>query len=202
MIWDLGSHLTDLVDYLIGFPNEILADAEIAVSRRPDPANPGGYRDVKVEDAFLVLTRGTDPVTGQSYRGVIEGTKLATGAEDELYLEIYGEKGSLRFSLMDSHYLDFYDAARPAHPIGGESGWLRIQTGARYEAPHTEFPSPKSIAGWSRAHAACLANFLLAAGRGGTADPNLFQGIRVQKFLDRIKRSARERRWLKTADLL
>ncbi|MDO5308330.1 MAG: Gfo/Idh/MocA family oxidoreductase [Planctomycetia bacterium] len=125
--------------------------------------------------------------------GVIEGTKLCHGAEDELLLELNGTRGSLRFSLMSPHYLEFFDATRPAGVYGGESGWTRIPCGARYPAPQSDFPSPKSTTGWLRAHAASLATFYRSISQGRALGPDLWQGLRVQDALSAIAESARTR---------
>ena len=92
--------------------------------------------------------------------GTIEATKLATGSEDEIRLEIHGSRGALRFNGMDPHHLEFHDATAPDRPLGGLRGWNRIDTGQRYPPPASGFPSPKAAIGWIRSHVACLANFL------------------------------------------
>ena len=124
--------------------------------------------------------------------GTIEATKIATGTEDELRLEIHGSRGALRFNGMDPHHLEFYDATAPDQPQGGLRGWNRIDTGQRYPPPATGFPSPKAAIGWLRSHVACLANFLEAVADGRPAEPGLEQGIRVQHLMDCVRRSAAE----------
>ena len=49
--------------------------------------------------------------TADGAPGVIEASKIATGAEDELRFEIHGEKGALRFNLMEPNWLEFCDMA-------------------------------------------------------------------------------------------
>lgn len=191
-IRDLGSHLADLISWLIAMPGEVFTETQTAHPVRIDPAS-GKAREVVAEDAFVMLTRTALPESGAVCRGVIAGTKLATGCEDEMHLEIYGEKGALRFSLMDAHYLDYYDAASAC-------GWTRLAAGARYAEPHTDFPSPKSPAGWIRAHAACLAQFLACVEKDVPADPSLEQGIRVQEFLAAAEDSARSGAWTPCRD--
>jgi len=114
-----------------------------------------------------LLLRRTDKVSRQpgarlrrKVRGVIEATKLATGTEDEIVLEIHGERGAIRFRLMQPHYLEFFDAGTTDRPLGGDAGWKSIPCGGRYESPNNDFPSPKATIGWMRAHVACLSNFL------------------------------------------
>ena len=156
----------------------------------PVPA-PQRLLPVDAEDNVMLLAR-----LSSGALGTITATKLATGSEDELRLEIHGTRGALRFNLMDPHHLEFYDATLPDGPLGGLRGWNRIDTGQRYAPPATSFPSPKAAIGWIRSHAACLANFLEAVAAGRPAMPGLDQGIRVQRLMDCVRRSAAEGRWI------
>ncbi|MDO5565434.1 MAG: Gfo/Idh/MocA family oxidoreductase [Planctomycetia bacterium] len=215
VIRDLGAHLFDLIDYLIGFPTELIADSDTAFRERLSAQASSDHAPIPitVEDSFTVLTRhvaGIRPryldVTrasvldkeqdGELITGVIEGTKLATGYEDDVRLEIHGQKGAIRFSLMDPHYLDYFDATRPDRPFGGTSGWTRIACGARCEPPESMFPSSKATIGWLRGHVASLVHFVQAVRENRPSSPDLMQGIRVQALLDDVERSCKLRSWL------
>jgi len=190
VIADLASHVLDLVDWLIGPFAAVSAATRIAYPQRPSPADPARKLPVDAEDCALLLARMESGALG-----TIEATKLATGSEDELRLEIHGARGSLRFNGMDPHHLDFYDATAPDRPLGGSRGWNRIDAGQRYAPPATTFPNPKATIGWIRSHVACLANFLQAVADGRPAEPDLQQGIRVQHLMECVRRSATENRW-------
>jgi len=71
-----------------------------------------------------------------------------------------------------------------------------VDTGQRYPAPASGFPTPKAAIGWMRGHLACLANFLgdVAAGRPGS--PGLAQGILIQRLMDAVQRSAKAGQWV------
>lgn len=194
VIRDLVSHEMDLIDYLIGSPYEILADSMIAWNKRDLPGQEKMQATVRSEDSVSLLTH--HQIDGSLISGVVEATKLASGYEDELRWEIHGEKGSLRFSLMNSHYLEYFDSTKNDSPLGGDSGWTRIACGARYELPDSGFPSPKSTTGWIRAHIASLSHFLQSIANGETGNPDLLQGYRIQILLDRIAESAREKKWI------
>ena len=146
---------------------------------------------VDTEDSVAIVAK---PASGAL--GTIEATKLATGTEDELRLEIHGTRGALRFNGMDPHHLELHDASAADRPLGGLRGWNRIDTGQRYEHPANGFPSPKVAFGWIRSHMACLANFLQAVAEGRPAVPGLEQGIRVQHLIDCVRRSAAEKCWV------
>ena len=137
----------------------------------------------------------SDPSNKAAVTGVIEATKLVHGAEDDLNLEINGTRGSLRFSLMNSHYLEFFDATNESGVNGGNSGWLKIACGGRYAAPESEFPSPKSTTGWVRAHVASLATFYRSIADGRSYGADIAQALRIQDALDVVARSAEERTW-------
>ena len=186
---DIGSHLLDLTLHLLGPFASLLAETTLAFPQRP--VSTGELRNVESEDAVSMLVRLQSGVSG-----VIEATKIATGNEDELILEIHGEKGAIRFRLMQPHYLEFFDATVSDRPLGGESGWKRIPCGGRYESPDNDFPSPKSTIGWPRAHVACLSNFLHAVTENRQTTPDLRHGIAVDRLIDSVFRSAAERRWV------
>ena len=129
--------------------------------------------------------------------GTIEATKIATGSEDELRLEIHGSRGALRYNSMDPHHLDWYDAALPSQPLGGFAAGPASTPAAAILRPPRAFPSVKSAIGWTAGHVACLADFLAAVAAGRPAAPGLDQGIRVQRLMDLARRSAAEERWVK-----
>ncbi|MDD4269957.1 MAG: Gfo/Idh/MocA family oxidoreductase [Pirellulaceae bacterium] len=187
-IADIGSHVLDAIDWLIGPFESFQAATQIAFPERPLPGGANAKGKVDAEDCVLAIAR-----LKSGGVGILEASKIATGTEDELRLEIHGTRGALRFNLMDPHHLEFYDA-RAAYPPAGSRGWTRIDTGQRYDPPATSFPSPKAATGWLRGHVACLANFLRAVARGRPAEPDLRQGIRVQRWMEALRRSARDGR--------
>ena len=122
--------------------------------------------------------------------GIVEATKLAPGTEDELTLEIGGTRGAIRFSLMNSHYLEFFDATEPSGAYGGESGWKKLACGGRYPSPESDFPSPKSTTGWLRAHVASLASFYRGIADGCVYGADFEQALAVQSILNAVYNSA------------
>ena len=190
VIADLASHVLDFIEYLAEPIGSLLATTHVAYPQRPSVTDPAHKVRVDTEDSVVMLARLVSGAVG-----TLEATKIATGSEDELRCEIEGSRGAMRFNLMDPHHLEFYDASsEPLH--GAARGWTRINTGQRYDAPATSFPSPKAAIGWIRAHVACLANFLQAIADQRPADPDLTQGVRVQQLMHCARRSAAERRWV------
>lgn len=191
VIADLGSHVLDLVHHLLGDFAELTATTHTAYRERPDPANPAVRVPVDAEDAVALLAR-----LRAGAAGVIEASKLATGTEDELRVEVHGSRGALRFNSTDPHHLELYNAEASDRPMGGLRGWTRIDTGQRYPAPAASFPGGKLSLGWLRVHVACLANFLQAVAAGRPAQPGLEQGIYVQELMEAVRVAARTRAWV------
>jgi predicted dehydrogenase len=191
VIADIASHVLDLIEHLAGPLRSLTADTHIAYPQRGAVDNPAQRVTIDAEDCVVLLARlaGGAP-------GTIEATKLATGSEDELRVEIHGTRGALRLNGMDPHHLEVHDATAPNQPLGGLRGWTRIDTGQRYGPPASGFPALKSPIGWVRGHAACLANFLAAVAEGRPAEPGLQQGLRVQYLMHCIRESAARRAWV------
>ncbi len=190
VLQDLGSHVVDLIDYLIGPIESALTETRILYPRRPNAQ--GELVPVEADDHMLMLARLANGALGS-----IEASKIATGAEDELRFEIHGDRGGLRFNLMDLNYLEAYDLREPETPLGGQRGWRKIATVQRYAKPAGGFPSPKSGIGWMRGHMHCQYSFLRAIAEGRPGEPSLQRGLHLQRMLAAAERSAATRTWEK-----
>jgi len=191
VLYDLGSHVLDLVRHLVGEFDEVFCDTKIAFPDRPSAEDPSKRVRVESEDLALMMIR-----TRGGALGTVEATKIATGSQDELRFEIHGTKGALRFNGMEANYLEAYDATASGGPTGGRQGWQRIDTGQRYPKP-AGFPGPKFTIGWIRSHMACLHNFLVGVAEGKPVQPDLREGARLQHIMDAGYESAKRRAWVK-----
>lgn len=177
---DLGSHIIDLLGHLIGPLEPLHAVQRVWSAERYLAKEPSQKISSVGEDCILMTMQTKDGAPG-----FIEASKIATGAEDELRFEIHGEKGALRFNLMDPNWLDFYDVEDSETPLGGQRGWKRIACVGRYEKP-AGFPTPKGHIGWMRGHMHCLYNFLEAITQGRAGEPNIGHGVELQRLLGKI----------------
>ena len=187
VLQDLGSHIVDLMDYLIGPFASVLAETQVLYEKRPNQE--GQIVPAEADDQFVMLVKLANGALGS-----LEASKIATGAEDELRFEIHGDKGALRFNLMDPNYLEAYDLRKPEAPLGGQRGWRRIATVQRYGKPGG-FPGPKFSIGWIRGHMHCLYNFLEAIAAGQPPEPSLQRGLELQRMLAIAEKSAATHTW-------
>ena len=189
-IADLGSHILDLMTYLLGDFTQICATTHIAYPDRPSASDPTKRIPVTAEDNMMVLARLANGASG-----VVSASKISTGVEDGFGFEIHGSKGALRWEPMNLDQLFFYDCAAQSAPIGGRRGWTAIDCGQRYDKP-AGFPTPKAPIGWLRGHMHCLYTFLQSVYENRNLGPDLRVGIRIQKLMEAVRQSAAEQRWI------
>lgn len=179
-IHDLGSHIIDLIIFLMGDFKNIDSRLKTFCKKRP---RPGGdeYAEVEVDDiafATFELKNGL--------LGMLEASRVATGTNDEIRIEIHGDKGSIRFNSMQPNYLDIYDTREDPEPLGGYRGYKSIETVQRYPSPALGFPGPKFSIGWLRYHVASAYDFVRNAIEGKRLEPDIYSGYKVQEAIEAI----------------
>ena len=186
---DLGAHVIDLIHYLVGGFRAVQALQRTFIKERPVPG--GGTAAVTVDDITLAQVELENGAIG-----TLEFSRLSTGCEDELRLEIHGECGALAFNLMEPNWLYAYDVRDPEEPMGGLRGWRRIAAVGRYPEKGA-LPGPKFSQGWARFHVASAYDFLSNVVRGqmGEISPSFWDGLAVQNVIDALQRSASSGAW-------
>jgi predicted dehydrogenase len=109
--------------------------------------------------------------------GTVEASRIATGANDDLKIEIHGRDGAIKFNMMEANWLDVYDNTAEGEPIGGLKGFTRIETVHRYPAPAV-FPGPKATVGWERFHIASMFSFLVNVVNQKSEPPTFYDGFK------------------------
>jgi len=189
VVLDLGSHIIDLGIWLMGMPESVFCANRTIYDQRP--LSDGSVAEDIAEDHSLAILR----LPGGAM-GTLESSKIASGAGDELLLEIRGKKGSLRWSLTQPGILEYFDNTRPDVPLGGCRGWTRIECESRYPAPGGIFLPPRSAIGWERGHLHCYYSFLDCIAHDKQPSPSWEDGLRTQQVMDACIRSAKEGRWI------
>lgn len=171
VLFDLGSHIIDLIRYLCGDFESVRGMSQIAFEHHNN-------WKTDADEAFYITARLRNGACG-----TIVANKLATGANDDLELTVFGERGSIHYKLMEPEWLYFYDNDRPAAPIGGERGFTRIECGGRFPSPGDVFPSPKASVGWLRCHVGSMYEYLSAVAENRHFSPSLADGAYVQSVM-------------------
>jgi predicted dehydrogenase len=184
VLFDLGSHVVDLMYYLIGEFESVVGKSQIAYPLRTGIA--GKSWQTNADEAFYILAQMKNGAVG-----TIEVSKIVTGANDDLTFEIHGEKGSLKFSLMDLNFLEYYSCEDEY------TGYKKIECVNRYDYPAGIFPGIKAPIGWLRGHLGNYFSFVSSVNEGKTPSPSFEDGAYVQKVLEASYKSDRDKKEIK-----
>ncbi len=188
-LFDMGSHVLDMLYYLIGEYKGLYAKTQIAHGTRLNDR--GEACSVQVDDATYIIAEMKNGA-----QGTVNVSKIATGSNDEFIVEIYGDKGAIKLNLMDPNWVWFYDNTVPDEALGGNRGFTRIEAVQRYDEPGGSFPSPKLPGGWLRAHVHSMYSFLNCVYEGKPCKPDLCDGAYIQRVLDAAYESDHTGAWI------
>jgi predicted dehydrogenase len=193
-LFDLGSHVLDLVYWLLGDFESVLATTETLIRQRPAKAGATELGEVDVDDLALLQVRMASGALGS-----VEVSRMGTGAANDLAIEIYGEQGALRFSADEPSWLQLFDTRDPDQPLGGLSGFRKVQAIGRYA--DLKVPDWTMAPGFVSTFVAAQYSFLKSVSEGGPASPDFVDGLRVQEIMEAAQRSSTERRWVRIAEV-
>ncbi|MCL4386665.1 MAG: Gfo/Idh/MocA family oxidoreductase [Cyanobacteria bacterium] len=189
--YDLASHVIDITRFLLGDFKRVFSKFEIFVKERPVAGKPDEKMSVDVDDLALMIFEMENGLVG-----TMESSKVATGANDEIRVEIHGEKGALRFNTMQPNYLEVYDMRDSEDYIGGMRGFKQIETVQRYPKPASNFPGPKFTVGWIRFHMGSAFDFIKNVAEGTKPEADMYAGYKVQEIIEASVISDAEKRWV------
>ena len=178
---DLGSHLVDLLRFLVGDaegagPIEAVSgQLQTFVDERPI-ADGDDYRPVTVDDAFtaqVTFERGAV--------GTLEASRVAAGHKNDLQIELHGSTGSLRFSLERLNELEILRE--------GDRGYQTILITDEDDPFVDHWWPPGHVLGWEHTFVHENATFLRAVAEDTPVEPNFEDGVAAQRLLAAIKES-------------
>lgn len=182
---DLGSHLVDLAEHVTGSLIESVAGtASTFIGQRQDAA--GGRYQVDVDDAVAFIAR----LDGGAI-ATFEASRVALGAKNSLTLEVFGDRGSLRFNLETLNELHYFDAADDSRT----AGYRRILVTEPDHPYLRAWWPPGHVLGWEHSFTHELHDFVSAIVLENPIEPDFSQADHVQQVLQAVAVSAASRRW-------
>ncbi|MCA2223123.1 Gfo/Idh/MocA family protein [Nonomuraea aurantiaca] len=174
---DIGAHIIDTAQFITG-QNIVGVSALTETFVKERPVSPGSSETgpVTVDDAALFIGR----LSGGAMAS-FEATRFATGRKNALRIELNGSNGSLAFD---------FEAMNELWVSDGDSGFKRILV--------TEADHPYAGAWWPPGHGLGyehtftheVKDFLEAIAQGSDPAPSFADGLRVQRVLAAVERSA------------
>jgi len=180
---DLFSHSVDLARYLVGEISELSAMLKTFVSERP-VANSENMAHVDVDDAALALIKFRNGAIGS-----IEATRYASGRKNFNRFEINGSKGSVAFNLERMNELEFYSDEGP------NSGFKTIQATDPTHPYVKGWWPPGHIIGYEHTFTHTVLELLQALAEKRPPSPDFEDGVKNQRVLDAVERSAATGAW-------
>ncbi|WP_211267066.1 Gfo/Idh/MocA family protein [Nonomuraea candida] len=182
---DIGAHIVDAAQFITGqHLLGVSALTETFVKERPLAAESAGLGatasdakgEVTVDDAALFIGRMSDGALAS-----FEATRFANGRKNAMRIELNGSRGSLAFDFEAMNELWFSAGGggferilvtEPDHPYVG--AWWPPGHGLGYEHTFTHE----------------IKDFLEAVATGADPSPSFADGLRVQRVLEAVERSA------------
>jgi levoglucosan dehydrogenase len=193
-LFDLGSHLLDMVYYLLGDFDAVQAQLETLIPERPITPGSTEMARVDVDDLALLHLRMASGVPG-----TLEISRMGTGATNDLQIEISGDQGAIRFKSDDPAWLEVYDVRDAEQPLGGMRGFRKLETGQHYDG--AKAPDWTMTPSFMRTHAECQYQFLKAISEDRTPSPSLSDGLRIQEVMEAAQRASDQERWVRVSEI-
>ncbi len=194
---DIGAHILDLSQFLVGPVTNVVSTLDTFVKERPvEVQNSGGSGlsweagsekgEVTVDDSTTFLARFENGATG-----TFEATRMAAGRRNYNSFEINGSLGSVVFNLERLNELQVYFR-------GDEAGLQGFRTINVTEAvhPYTSAWWPAGhIIGWEHTHTHVVKDMLDGIKSGNNPAPSFEDGYKNQAVLEAVIRSAESGAW-------
>ncbi len=191
-LFDLGSHILDLLYFLLGDFAAVNGTLDTLIKERPSAAGAAERVPVDVDDIALLTARLADGALG-----TVEISRMGTGATNDLIFEVFGDQGAIRWDLNDPAWLTVYDTRDADGPLGGERGFRKIEAVGRYAGQKA--PDWTMTPDFMRVHAECQYQFIRSIQDDKPTSPSLDDGLYIQRVMDAAERSSETGTWVDLA---
>lgn len=184
---DLGSHIIAMARFVVGPIDELVGDVDTVVTERAIVRGGTPVRPVEVDDEARALVRFANGATG-----TIEASWIATGRKMYLAFELTGSKGSILLNMERMNELRLFVKGQRS----GREGYVEIPAGPDHADYAAFLPAPAHQLGFNEIKAIEVKDIAMAMGGGPAFQPDFREAYEVQRVVDAILLSARERRWV------
>jgi predicted dehydrogenase len=194
-LFDLGSHILDLIYYLMGDFASVQATVDTLIKERPIALGSTEKAPVDVDDIVLMQARMADNTLGS-----IEISRMGTGATNDMKFEVFGQKGAIRFSTAEPSWLEVFDVRDTEQPTGGMSGFRKIQAVSRFDGH--KVPDWSMAPGFTTTFVESQYKFLQAVSDDLQPSPTFKDALHIQQVMQAALLSSDEKRWVSIAETL
>jgi len=198
---DIGAHITDLCQFLVGDVGEVAAAMETFIKKRVVPSSDIGawgakggkgkkaYDTVDVDDAAVYIGR----IKGANTLATFEATRFAPGRRNYNCIEIYGSKGSVIWNQEDMNYFQYFNRADP----DTLQGFRRVQACDMGHPYVNAWWPPGHTIGYEHLFTHEIYEFVCGLKKKAANYPTFEDAVRCQAVLDAVEKAAKSKRWVK-----
>jgi predicted dehydrogenase len=187
VVADLGSHVVSIARFVVGPIASLVGQINTVTGERPVAPGAKEKRKVLVDDEARALIRFASGATGS-----IEASWVKAGRKLQLAFEVTGSKGSIAMDHERLNELQLYTTGQAA----GRQGFKTILAGPDH-AFYREFcPAPGHQLGFNDVKTIEVRALLDALAGGPKFMPDFREAWEIQRVVDAIVDSAREKRWV------
>jgi predicted dehydrogenase len=185
---DIMCHLVSMAHLMTGSEiTRVVADYATVHAERSDPQHPGQTRRVDNDDVCTALAHFKNGI-----KGTLRVSRVAWGRKCGLRWEVHGSQGMLCHDQERLNEIKLY--TRSDDPR--QQGFRTILSG-QYHKPYDAFlPNAGHTLGFIDIKVCELHALLKAIETGKPARPSFEDGIKIEKVMDTIDRSALSGRWI------
>ena len=183
---DLGTHLINMAEFLLGPFEEVLGSLTTVHRQRVDPTS-GKSRTVENEDIAQVLLKFS-----RGCPGTMDISRIATGKKCALRFDIFGSKGSIAFDQERMNELRVYKC----RDTPGEQGYRTILAGPEHPDYGQFCPASGHGLGINDLKVIEIRNLLHGIATGDAIYSDFANGCRVQEISDSIELSHQRKSWI------
>lgn len=201
---DIGTHVVDMLRFLVGEFDSVNARTATYIPTRP--IQHGLTDSLGNEKGTDKLPRGTVDVDDQccfmvqcinGAFGTIEATRNAWGRNNYITFEIHGTKGTLFFNY------EHRDELQVCFAKDGDSsrGFRTIYTGPAHPYGEGLWPIPALGIGYTETKIIEIYDFCKAIAEGTPSKPDFRDGYAVELISDAVLKSAQSHQWVKIKEI-
>lgn len=188
---EMGIHITDMATWLVGDIKEVVSIMDTVVKERE---NGNDEKESVTNDDNTVWLAKFD----NNVMGIFEASRAHMGRKNFQWFEVNGTKGSIRFELERMNELNVYLSNDKEDRRGFRN---IIVTEEMHQYMKNWWPTGHML-GWEHTVLHQYYEFLKAIEKDCMPSPSFEDGMKAQRVLDAVVKSAEEKRWVSVEEIV
>lgn len=199
---DLGAHFIDLSRFLVGDFKSVMGIQKTFIKSRPLVERMEGLTanaradaprgEVDVDDGTVFISEFENGALG-----VFEATRFSAGHKNDLFIEVSGDRGSVRFSFERMNELQFYSADDEE----GLQGFRLIQASEGGHPYMSHWWPVGHVIGYEHTFVHEMYEFVQAIANDTPTCPDFSDGVECSRIIEAVELSAQRRAMVDIAAL-